>query len=332
MLNDYVFILGDYKCDKNCPYCIAKMNKNDTLFFSDEISILKEKIRFYQDNNTKFKYFVLSGNGETSLYSYDDLKLIKNIVESSNLFENYRIQTSGNLFQEKRKLELFSNWLKEITVISFDSSLDKKFYKYKNSYLESDAFLSSSNIRVNIVVLKSNIDFLTEIIDYYSNLNCVSTIAIKILDRENNDSKESSWVLENALSYYDISLIIDKIKINNSFINFEKNRLIFKSKNDKIISLHYDPNNNYDYINISKKESFSWHNRKIKKGIYGEISKVEEELDEAREALEQNNKLMFLIELSDIIGAIEGIAEKHDLSLEDLINFSNKVKESKRNG
>ena len=53
-------------------------------------------------------------------------------------------------------------------------------------------------------------------------------------------------------------------------------------------------------------------------------------MDEAREALEQNNHLMYLIELSDIIGAIEKIAENHGLSLEDLINFSNKVKESKK--
>lgn len=84
----------------------------------------------------------------------------------------------------------------------------------------------------------------------------------------------------------------------------------------------------YDVTNLKKE--FKWHNRPIKKGIYGEFSKVEEEVDEAREALEQNNHLMYLIELSDIIGAIEKIAENHGLSLEDLINFSNKVKESKK--
>ena len=39
---------------------------------------------------------------------------------------------------------------------------------------------------------------------------------------------------------------------------------------------------------------------------------------------------MYLIELSDIIGAIEGIAENYGLTLEELITFSDKVKESKR--
>ena len=43
-----------------------------------------------------------------------------------------------------------------------------------------------------------------------------------------------------------------------------------------------------------------------------------------------NNDEASIKELSDIIGAIEKIAVNHGLSLEDLINFSNKVKGSKK--
>jgi len=39
-----------------------------------------------------------------------------------------------------------------------------------------------------------------------------------------------------------------------------------------------------------------------------------------------------LIELSDVLGAIEGVVEKHGLSIDDLRRFSDKVKEGKRNG
>lgn len=329
MLKDYVFVLGSYLCDKNCPYCIAKMNKNDTLDFESEIDNLKKQLNYFKINNTKFKYFVLSGNGETSLYSYEQLLLIKDIVEESNLFEEYRIQTSGNLFKERDKLKLFDNWLKEITVVSSDSSKDKKFFKYKDSYLDSENFFNSKKIRVNIVVLETNISLLNEMINYYSKLNNVETIAIKILDRTNNDSKESKWVLDNAIKYSDIGRVLEIISLENKFITFSDKRFIFKNIEDKIISIHYDIDNNYDYINLNK--GFSWHNRKIKKGEYGEVSKVEEELDEAKEALEQGNRLMFLIELSDIVGAVEGIIEKYGLSLEDLIKFSDKVKESKKN-
>ncbi len=112
-------------------------------------------------------------------------------------------------------------------------------------------------------------------------------------------------------------------------MTFDNKRFIFKTKNNKILSIHYSFRNTYDKINIKKE--FKWHNKDIEKGVYGEFSKVIEETQEASDALEQNNYLMYLIELSDIVGAIEGIAENYNLSLEDLINFSNKVKESKKN-
>lgn len=54
-----------------------------------------------------------------------------------------------------------------------------------------------------------------------------------------------------------------------------------------------------------------FHQKEIKKGVYGELSKIEEELNEAYDALEQGQDLMLLIELSDMIGAIEGVAKKY---------------------
>lgn len=327
-LKDYVFVLGNYNCDKNCPYCIAKMNKNHTSNLDEELTELEKNIQNYKNKGIAFEHFILSGNGETSLYSEKELRKIKNLVEKSEIFKDYRIQTSGNLFFEKEKLKLFSNWIKEITVISFDSKEDQSFYNYSKSYLDSNLFLESNRIRVNIVLLKKNIDKINELINAYSNMNNVETIALKILDNSNNDSKESIWIEKNALSYLDIDKILDIVKEENKFITFSNKRFIFNTKSNKLLTIHYSEQNTYDEINL--KNHFSWHNRPIKKGIYGEFSKVEEEVDEAREALEQNNHLMYLIELSDVIGAIEKIAENHGLTLEDLINFSKKVKESKK--
>lgn len=327
-LKEYVFILGSYACNKKCPYCIAKMNQKKTDTFENELEELKEKIKGYQEDNITFNNFILSGNGETSLYSISDLKRIKDLVESSGLFDDYRIQTSGNLFANSELLELFSTWIKEITVISDDAKFDKEFYQYDKPYLLSDHFLLSKRIRVNLVVIKDNIKLLNNIIKYYSNLKCVEVIAIKLLDNCNNDSTESKWISENAITIEQINEVIDQIKYKNKFIGFSNKKFIFETKNKKLITIRYSEKNEYDAININN--SFSWHNRKIKKGTYGEFSKVEEELDEATEALEQGNKLMFLIELSDVIGAVEGIIQKHGLTLDDLIKFSNKVKESKK--
>lgn len=327
-LNEYVFILGSYVCDKRCPYCVAKMNQKKTDTFENELEELKNKINQYKEQGITFNNFILSGNGETSLYSLDELKSIKELVESSKIFDDYRIQTSGNLFNNSDLLKLFSNWIKEITVISDDANIDKQFYQYETPYLNSKRFLSSKRVRVNIVLIKDNIRSLNNMINYYSELRCVEKIAIKILDNYNNSTNESKWISDNAITIKQISEVIDLIKQENDFVGFANKKFIFGTKNKKTLTLRYSEKNEYDGININN--TFSWHNRKIKKGTYGELSKVEEELDEAREALEQGNKLMFLIELSDVIGAVEGIIEQHGLSLNDLIKFSNKVKESKK--
>lgn len=326
-LKDYVFVLGDYRCDKHCPYCIAKMNKKETLSFDREIEDLKDKIEEYKNKNVTFEHFILSGNGETSLYTFEELKMIRDIVMESKIFDDYRIQTSGNLFLNKEKLELFDSWLKEITVITSDAKEDQEFYNYKKNYLNSKSFLNSKRIRVNIVALKSNINKLDKIINFYDSLEGVETIAIKLLDNSMNDTLESRWISENAITYQQVNEVIGELVKDNKFINFVSKKFIFKTKSGKLLTMHYSEKNTYDAFNLNKEYSF--HNRKIKKGVYGEFSKIEEELDEAREALEQGNKLMFLIELSDIVGAIEGVVENYGLDLDDLIKFSNKVKESK---
>ncbi len=61
-----------------------------------------------------------------------------------------------------------------------------------------------------------------------------------------------------------------------------------------------------------------YHIRTIPKGKLGETSKIREELEELEDALEQNNKIMALLELSDLYGAIKAMAEKLGVSMEDL--------------
>ena len=329
ILKDYVFILANYQCNKNCPYCIAKMNQRELPSFDEQIEELKRKIKTYQDNKVKFQYFILSGNGEPTLYSTEELQQIKEIVENSKIFLDYRIETSGNLFFDEEKLSLFENWLKEITVISDDPVKDKKFYNYPETYLDCKAFLKQKRIRVNLVLLKSNWEELIKIIEKYSKMSCVETIALKLLDNPKPETKEGKWITENGITHNKIEDITKLLNKHYQFISFSRKRFIYKTKQNKLLTMHHSEKNTYDEINI--KDSFSWHQKKIKKGIYGEFSKIEEEVEEAKDALEQKNHLMYLIELSDIIGAIEKIAEHHNLTLEDLIAFSNKVKESKEN-
>lgn len=64
-----------------------------------------------------------------------------------------------------------------------------------------------------------------------------------------------------------------------------------------------------------------YHLDQIKRGIFGELSKVQEELDEAADAQKQGCRIMLLVELSDLIGAVEAVAEKNGSSLDELISM-----------
>lgn len=76
-----------------------------------------------------------------------------------------------------------------------------------------------------------------------------------------------------------------------------------------------------------------YHKREITKGVLGEFSKIQEEIDELSDAIDQDDKIMQICELSDLIGAIESFSlNKFNLSLEDLIKFSNKTKEAFKEG
>jgi hypothetical protein len=52
-----------------------------------------------------------------------------------------------------------------------------------------------------------------------------------------------------------------------------------------------------------------YHVREIPLGVYGQPSKIREELEELEDALGQENRIMALCELSDLYGALKGVAE-----------------------
>lgn len=64
-----------------------------------------------------------------------------------------------------------------------------------------------------------------------------------------------------------------------------------------------------------------YHLREIPIGVFGEISKISEEIAELEDAVAQNSRIMELNELSDIIGAVEGYLNNYhsDYTLNDLI-------------
>jgi hypothetical protein len=76
-----------------------------------------------------------------------------------------------------------------------------------------------------------------------------------------------------------------------------------------------------------------YHLREISpRGIYGEISKVYEELNEYEEALEQGNRIMALLELSDVYGALEALVVGHGFTMTDIAKMSSATKRAFESG
>lgn len=76
----------------------------------------------------------------------------------------------------------------------------------------------------------------------------------------------------------------------------------------------------------------SYHLTEITKGVLGELSKIQEELDEVKDAEEQKCKIMIGCELSDLYGAVEAYAEKYNLSMSDLNIMNEATKRAFKSG
>lgn len=76
-----------------------------------------------------------------------------------------------------------------------------------------------------------------------------------------------------------------------------------------------------------------YHSKNIQKGEFGHASKIREEYEEFFDAYNQNNPVMELVELSDLIGAIEAYALNHyDIELRDLIVMKDATKSAFEDG
>lgn len=77
-----------------------------------------------------------------------------------------------------------------------------------------------------------------------------------------------------------------------------------------------------------------YHLKEPTRGVYGELSKIYEEVEELRDANEQSAKLMVLQELSDILGAVDGYLRKHypNISIYDLWTMTKITKRAFESG
>lgn len=247
---NFIVTLSSYKCDKHCPYCIAKMNKLPIK--RENLDSLVSDLTRLKNEEHFFKSCVISGNGEPSLYDTDFLKELRDIMEEANIFKTKRIQSSGNLFLYDDKFNLFKDWIIEVTRVAHDFDKDNKILKYKHDYMNTENF-KKANIRMNIVLLKNNVEHLVDDIKNYLSYSNINNVALKMLDK-NSDTKQDKWIEEYGLSYDYIESIKNILSENFVYEEFEFQNH-FWNHEGKRISLYENINYNVDKVN----ENFMWY-------------------------------------------------------------------------
>lgn len=219
---EFEFIGSSFKCDKNCPYCTAKITKWPAV--DNKLDVLENKLTYLKNSNINFRYFIFCGNGEPSLLNYNDFEKVVKATRKVNIFDEKRLQSSGNIFYEDDKLELIKDdFIIEITRVSMDSKKDMEILGYKRDYINSENF-KKANVRLNYVLLKNKKfeDCLEEIKQYIKKYPNIKTISLKTLNLNTRDDKidnpYSKWIIENALTKKDTDKIIKFMSNNTKFV------------------------------------------------------------------------------------------------------------------
>ena len=145
-------------------------------------------------------------------------------------------------------------------------------------------------------------------------IRIIKFITTQIRSLENN---EDTMIAEFIADYYVDEYVDSAILVGPTV----KNNFGFTKISDKIYSKFTTPNSEPGY-----------HLTKFPKGKLGSISKIEEELNELKDAEKQNSKIMMLIELADLYGAIEEFCKTQNMTMEDLKTFSDITKRAFKNG
>lgn len=240
--NNLTLILGAYNCNKNCPYCIAKNNQKFSI--DDNLDNLSKIFSELMKNHIRFKRFVVSGNGEPSLYSLEELKKIRDaILDYKELFQLIRIHTSGKMFYEETKFNLFNSLHLplefEVLRVALDPKLDMTILGYGNNYLESDLF-KNGNIKCDVALTDylERENLLSQLNNFQRNNDSIKIIRLKQLLRgDKNNTPQATWVKNHSFDDDNIQQVIHELGL-------EIQKGVYYSSNQKIV---YKPSGDYDY-------------------------------------------------------------------------------------
>lgn len=260
-LGNLTLITTRNTCNKNCSFCIAKSAGkiyNETIEIKDEFVNLENILKNLENNDIRFNRLVISGNGEPSFYNLEEIRLIIETIKShKNMFNGIRLHTSGNIFFNEEKFNLFNNIENvefDILRVSLDSKKDMQISRYDKEYTKTKLFKLAKKIKLDIAL--TNIieydEFAKELNEYIEKYPNIKTIRLKELLCGKEDTSQTKWIKEHKLEKEKIDIILKELlfdyKLNSKFgekviYENQKNKLIYGAsgdfkyyKNDFIIS------------------------------------------------------------------------------------------------
>lgn len=83
---------------------------------------------------------------------------------------------------------------------------------------------------------------------------------------------------------------------------------------------------------LMSQENQGYHLQPIERGTLGQFSKIKEEFLELEDAVKQKNLILQMVEMSDLLGAIEQYGKTLGLSLDDIIRMLRATERAFKNG
>lgn len=215
-------ILGSYDCDKDCPYCTAKITRWDKV--EDNLTLLGFNVAQLKELGYTFKYVTLGGNGEPTKYSYNQLKKIVQMFRGWDGSVK-KVLTSGNIFrpenEDKYRLFVDNGWLFECTVTSSDIRVSNQEQGYDFDYLSTDAF-KDARVRMNLALIKGR-DYVSEANELLSRYPNIEMLCLKLLNVNTRtgevDNGYSKWVVDNAIPKEQRDLVADRLNRAYRYVN-----------------------------------------------------------------------------------------------------------------
>lgn len=167
---------------------------------------------------------------------------------------------------------------------------------------------------------------------YFMKTELINTINTEFTDLQN--------MVNDAFEFYSEYLEVEIIQIDdNSFDIIDKKTQI------ELGSYSIKTYNNIKWICgtgcaeprlticLRKNKKLGYHNSYIQKSKLGSYRKIQEEFEEFIDAVQSKNKIMGLVELSDLLGAIKFYLKDNfnDISLDDLIIMNNTTQKAFEN-